>query len=293
MKPYIQIHAALLLIVLLILTACERKSSQTSTATQINTIHSLYTAQYDGIITSAELSSYGNFGLGSFTGLDGELIMLDGILYKADENGKPTIASPSITIPFATVTFFASETDIPINQSQQLVDVNDMLVLDRHMCENKPYAIKIKGRFNYIHYRSWPKQNPPYIGLNSLANIEKRYLAKDIDATLIGFYFPQWFGHVNTISFHYHFISDDHTIAGHVLDTNIHNAIVQVDPIDKLDIIFTQSKTSPSQPTNEYPSAAPNTIVTPRPRDVREGNNNPNHNKPNPQIPNNPSNPNR
>ena len=45
---------------------------------QISTISSLLAGGYDGDTTVAELLRHGSFGLGTFNGVDGEMMALDG-----------------------------------------------------------------------------------------------------------------------------------------------------------------------------------------------------------------------
>ena len=65
---------------------------------------------------------YGNFGIGTFSGLDGEMVEPDGVVYhiKVDELAYP--ANDSTTTPFDAVTFFEADTEgsiaEPINRSQ-------------------------------------------------------------------------------------------------------------------------------------------------------------------------------
>jgi len=45
---------------------------------QVSTISSLLAGGYDGATTIGEMLRHGNFGLGTFNGVDGEMIVLDG-----------------------------------------------------------------------------------------------------------------------------------------------------------------------------------------------------------------------
>ena len=61
---------------------------------------------YDGEMTIGEILSKGNFGLGTFDGLDGEMIVLDGTCYQLRSDGSATIADLDQRSPFAQVTNF-------------------------------------------------------------------------------------------------------------------------------------------------------------------------------------------
>ena len=59
---------------------------------------------YDGNVTVRELLRHGDFGLGTFNGLDGEMLVLDGVCYQLRSDGSATIADPRQKCPFAAVT---------------------------------------------------------------------------------------------------------------------------------------------------------------------------------------------
>ena len=58
-------------------------------AYQVSTISSLLAGGYDGDTTVGEMLRHGDFGLGTFNGVDGEMIVLDGQTYRATTDGLP------------------------------------------------------------------------------------------------------------------------------------------------------------------------------------------------------------
>lgn len=52
------------------------------TLTQVSTIDAILNGLYDCIITYGELQVYGDFGIGTFEGLDGEMVALNGDFYQ-------------------------------------------------------------------------------------------------------------------------------------------------------------------------------------------------------------------
>ena len=46
---------------------------------------------YDGEMTIGELLSHGNFGVGTFNGLDGEMVVLDGVCYQVRHDGSVSL----------------------------------------------------------------------------------------------------------------------------------------------------------------------------------------------------------
>ena len=49
-----------------------------STLFQVSTSTALVQGVYNGVVTIGELKQHGDFGLGTFDGLDGEMLALDG-----------------------------------------------------------------------------------------------------------------------------------------------------------------------------------------------------------------------
>src|SRR5262245_30669350 len=61
---------------------------------QVSTISSLLAGGYDGATTVAELLRHGGFGLGTFNGVDGEMMVLDGRVYREHTYGCRLGADP-------------------------------------------------------------------------------------------------------------------------------------------------------------------------------------------------------
>ena len=73
---------------------------------QTSTITALLEGVYDGNTTFNELKSHGNFGLGTFNNLDGEMTAIDGKFYQIKSDGKVYPVDDLQKTPFAVVTSF-------------------------------------------------------------------------------------------------------------------------------------------------------------------------------------------
>jgi len=73
---------------------------------QIGTIRSLLTGVYEGDLRFDELAHYGDFGLGTFDGVSGEMVALDGHFYRIDAEGRAHAVDPEMKTPFAVVAHF-------------------------------------------------------------------------------------------------------------------------------------------------------------------------------------------
>ena len=76
---------------------------------QVALLQSLMQGEYDGVVTVGELKEYGDTGIGTFQGVNGELIALDGTVYQALWDGSVEIAPDNETVPFSNVTFFDAD----------------------------------------------------------------------------------------------------------------------------------------------------------------------------------------
>src|SRR5512145_1485266 len=76
---------------------------------QIASFEKFARGEYDGITSVAQAKRVADFGIGTFTGLDGEMIMLNGVMYHAPSSGHLHVAAPNELIPFATLTRFRAE----------------------------------------------------------------------------------------------------------------------------------------------------------------------------------------
>ena len=184
---------------------------------QVSTIDALSSGVYDGAATIGEIQQQGDFGIGTFESLDGELIALDGTVYQARSDGSVRIADSSTRVPFAEMKFFRQDLtfDTPGGKNMSVTE-ND--ITRQLPSRNLAYAIKARATFPDITVRAIPKQEKPYPPLATAAGEEAIYHLKNSTGTIVGFYFPASFSGVNVQGYHLHFISDDRTKGGHVLD---------------------------------------------------------------------------
>jgi acetolactate decarboxylase len=184
---------------------------------QVSTIDALMQGVFDGVEPVAELKKHGDFGIGTFDALDGEMIVLDGTVYQAKADGHIYTAADSQTTPFATVTYFdrdlATTTNSPMNLS---VFSSTMATLLPN--GNMVYAVKMHGTFPSMKVRAIPAQHKPYPTLTQASTNQSVYTYSDSTGTVVGFYMPVFFNGLNVAGYHLHFISDDRKTGGHILD---------------------------------------------------------------------------
>ncbi|CAG6133038.1 alpha-acetolactate decarboxylase [Streptococcus pneumoniae] len=103
--------------------------------------------------------------------------------------------------------------------------------------ENLFRSIKIRGEFLHMHVRMIPKSTPD-TKFADVATHQPEYSRDNVVGTIVGFWTPEIFHGVSVAGYHLHFISDDLTFGGHVMDFVIKEGIIEVGAVDQLDQRF-------------------------------------------------------
>ena len=211
---------------------------------QVSLLQGLALGDYCGSVTVAELKQHGDTGIGTFNRLNGELIMLDGVIYRAAGDGRVEVVSDDETIPFSVVTFLdADETknlrDIP--DFDALCGELDKMVQERGI--NRFYMIRMDGTFQKVYARSVYAQEQPYKRLAEVLEYDQTFFDyENIEGTMVGLYCPPYMGTLNAVGWHLHFISRDKTKGGHVLGVQVTDAVLTWDDIDAFQVELPQNE---------------------------------------------------
>ena len=207
-------------------------NSETDTIYQFSIIDALLEGVYDGEISCAQLKEKGDFGLGTFDNLDGEMLELDGIIYQVKADGHVYEVEDSATSPFAAITFFKADIEDTIDEqmdSQQLAEHIEALLPS----QNIMYAVKVTGKFDYMKTRSVAAQEQPYPRLVEVTKDQSVFEFNDTEGTIVGYWMPEYVDGINVPGYHLHFITQDRTGGGHILDYTISSGTVEIDSTDK------------------------------------------------------------
>jgi acetolactate decarboxylase len=205
--------------------------------TQYSTLEALSAGLYDGTMTVGEMARYGDLGLGTYNALDGEMIVIDGAFWRAAHDGTVEVVGPETETPFAAVTFFDADTAFAIEPGLDMAGLG--AVLDGYVTNaNAPVAVRIDGTFASLTYRAPSRQSAPYAPLGDALKDQAVWTVGDIEATLVGFWFPDWLANVNAPVWHLHFVSADGTRGGHVLELRTATGEVALDPSPDLTVLL-------------------------------------------------------
>ena len=205
---------------------------------QVAPLSALVYGVYDGSYSYAKLKQHGDFGLGTFNYLDGEMVALNGKFYQMRADGTIRLAHNNDLTPFAEVCYFN-----PILKDLKLKHIESFSALvsnlKQHLSsKNTPYAIKISGNFPYLKLRAVLKQNTLGVPLVEAARQEKIFEFHNVKGYLVGYWFPQYLSGIAVAGLHLHFISSDYKHGGHVLDLQLNNATMDIMPIDSMQMYF-------------------------------------------------------
>ncbi len=187
---------------------------------QVSTIDALMQGVLDGVQPVGEIRKHGDFGIGTFEALDGEMIVLDGAVYQAKADGHVSVAADTQTAPFATVTYF--DRDLAATTSSQMNFSAFSSAMESGLPgKNMIYAVRMHGTFPMMKVRAIPAQQKPYPTLAEASANQSVYTYADSTGTVVGVYMPVFFDGLNVPGYHLHFISDDRTTGGHILDLTV------------------------------------------------------------------------
>jgi alpha-acetolactate decarboxylase len=194
---------------------------------QFSTISALLEGVYDGDVTVADILRHGDFGLGTFNHLDGEMVILDGVCYRLRSDGTATRAADTDRTPFAAVTYFHTDFTTPIRSRTGRSEV--IAAIDRQIeSPNLIYAIRITGFFSELHTRTVMEQEPPYPPLTEATEGQAETRFTDATGVLVGFRTPDFQQGISVAGYHLHFLNEDRTSGGHVLDFTLEHGEVAV-----------------------------------------------------------------
>jgi acetolactate decarboxylase len=214
---------------------------------QVSTSGALVAGVFDREISVGSILEHGDFGLGTFAHLDGEMVVLDGRAYQVQGSGCVFEAGMDSGAPFAVVTRFTpqiDETSGPVSSFKELEACCDLY----RKSGNIFYAIRLDGHFQRVRTRA---VNPPQPGtrLVDAAKDQSEFNFHSIEGTLIGLWSPGFSSAFSVAGYHFHFLSEDRQHGGHLLDvcagplrlrvealTNFHLALPESEAFLKADL---------------------------------------------------------
>lgn len=182
---------------------------------QISTSNALIRGVFGGTTTVDELRRHGDFGLGTFAGLDGEMVLVDGECFRAGPGGVAERVDGDRQVPFALVTHFQSDLESRLETPFDFETLTKSLDALRPS-ENIFVGIRVEATFDSLSMRVACRASPGE-GLLEATRHQDEFTVSGISGVLVGFWAPEYSKSVSVPGYHLHFISDDRALAGHVL----------------------------------------------------------------------------
>ncbi|MBU0632499.1 acetolactate decarboxylase [bacterium] len=195
---------------------------------QVGTINSLLRGVYEGDMFFDELTHYGDFGLGTFDEVNGEMIALEGRFYRIDADGNARLINGEMKTPFAVITHFRGYDEHSIGSYDDIVSFEED-IQKRFESRNIIYAILVEGAFENVELRSEHPQPKTHRPLSeTISEVQTKFSFEDIEGSMVGFWFPKYMNTINVPGFHFHFIDKDKKHGGHLFDMRLKNATVKI-----------------------------------------------------------------
>ena len=183
---------------------------------------------YDGDVRVRDLAGRGDIGIGTLQGLDGELVVVDDEVWTVDVEGHPHRADPEALVPFAVLVHLTEAEQLAVDRPLVRAELEDLVrahLPDPEGC----YAVRVDGRFGPVSFRSVRRQHPPYRPLSEVLATDQHQFEVDLlDATMVGFCFPDDAADLDFPGFHLHMLATDRSTGGHVFDFTVHEAKVSI-----------------------------------------------------------------
>jgi acetolactate decarboxylase len=211
-----------------------------SSVVQLSTAQALLKGIYDGETTFEQLKKWGNFGMGTLNGLDGEMVAIEGQFYIVKGDGSVHLIHDKMKTPYATVHFFQADQTVTLTTPiQNYIDFQNHL--DQYLpSRNRPYAFKITGTFDELKTRSVYKQKPPYPPAIEVIADQSVFEFKNITGTAVGYWFPDYLEKLTVPGYHLHFLSEDKQHGGHILNCRLSKGTVAIDWLNTIKLVIPQ-----------------------------------------------------
>lgn len=197
-------------------------------------VNALVEGIYQEKTTIAELLTRGDFGLGTFNDLDGEMVVLDGEVFQLRSDGQAYAVSAETRTPYACVNFFRPDAEDRVETEldfEGLTRAFDQMLPSPNMI----YALRIEGHFAYVRTRSVPRQDS-YRPLVEVAREQPEFEFHDVSGVMAGYWTPTFMSSLTVPGYHLHFLTADRSSGGHLLACRTAGITVRSQHLPKLEV---------------------------------------------------------
>ncbi|GAA1823669.1 acetolactate decarboxylase [Agromyces salentinus] len=205
-----------------------------SAVTQFAVLDALLAGAYESGIRVSEVRRLGDFGLGCVDHLGGEVVILDGAVVECTVDDAPASMLDDEVLPFAIACRFpvlAGTTVRDRDLTGFAASVEAGLV-----SRNLFHAVRFDGVLSRVLVRVTPRQHHPLPPLSVVTDHQVETHVRDIRGTLVGFWTPAIYQGIAVAGLHLHFLSEDRSVGGHVLDLAVEHGDLRVAPFARFEL---------------------------------------------------------
>jgi len=206
---------------------------------QVSTLQALMMGYSKTVVTVEELLKHGDTGLGTFEDVNGEMIVLDGVCYRAADDGSVTKAPLETGVPFAAVTKMRDKRSFELGEIKGIDDLKNALTLrvEEDFGLNSMHVVRVDGYFERVSARSESGYRAHHVTLkDALSLTQKDFFFEKLRGSLVCIYYPDYMDGINAAGWHFHFVSEDKRFGGHVFELQLKEGSVWLDKISEIDI---------------------------------------------------------
>lgn len=207
----------------------------TPTLFQVNPLPALSAGVADGNYPIGLLKKRGNFGLGAYEAMNGELVALDGVYYRALYDGTVEVADDTLRVPFASVVNFVADSSYQVSGPKTLPELG--AYIDSILrTPNYFYAIKVVGQFVNVTTRVIPTLTKPYPPPLTVG--QKTFFRAQDSATLAIIRSPKFTPNSNQGGSHFHYMAEDKAFGGHAVSFTLLTGTLEIQEIKNYFLYF-------------------------------------------------------
>lgn len=206
---------------------------------QVSTLQALMLGYSRPVITVEELLKHGDTGLGTFEDVDGEMIVLDGVCYRATEDGTVVVADSAKGVPFSAVCHMNRSRTFEMGEARCAAELKSELNnrIEEGFGLNSMHVIRIDGEFPMIDARSESSYRSMHVSLKTiLSKTQKSFCFENVKGSLVCVYYPDYMDGINAAGWHFHFVSDDRKRGGHVFEIAMKRGTAFLDKINSIEL---------------------------------------------------------
>jgi len=205
--------------------------------TQFYSLHTIKNKLFTGDVKLSEVMSYGNFGIGTFNNIDGELVAVDGLIYRTKADGSAEVVEDlEEKTPYAIVTEFQPDIQRAIGSSK-LSDVLAEIDAMRDDLAESIFSVEVTGTFRWARTRAPEPSYPPYKDLEEIIADQPSTTFNNIGGDIVGFYTPEFLGSLGVPGYHLHFIDESRQFGGHLQDAYLNEGIIKIQCLDEVKVM--------------------------------------------------------